>query len=209
MSKRPDAICVSLEKLGCNWCYQSLFTRFSVPLYPLIELLIRTRQGNIYREYFIPSTVDPTGMDAPGCDVGWARSVVETTCGLFCCATHDKCYHDNGCTSSSWLTNLIPFACESPCSKCNSEVADCLTNCALPWGYWPDEHDAYYDGTTDTFFSDPNDPRMGNSTTGEPRNDLAVPSSPSEPTPPTAGPPPYVPPPYGPTAYDFFSGISR
>ncbi len=130
---------------------------------------------NLYNSYFIPNTTDPLGMDSPGCDLGAAQSIMETNCILGCCANHDKCYHDNNCSFTSWFGNLTPFWKCSPCMKCNRDVYQCVLNCANPLGSWPEAPGLYYDGVTDTFFNNPRDPRMGNSTTGTPRANLPPP----------------------------------
>lgn len=56
-------------------------------------------------------------LDNPGCD-----NYPDTACTIPCCALHDKCYHDHNCTYSSWI-----FDQGSACSKCNSDVADCVS----------------------------------------------------------------------------------
>jgi RHS repeat-associated protein len=115
----------------------------------------------LYGAYFIPNRLDPSGMDSPACDVGSLKTVLETECGLRCCAKHDKCYHDNNCTAASWLDNFNPFYHFCPCAKCNKDVVLCIKNCAATDGESMNKDDPrYYDAKTDTFFNDPNDPRV-------------------------------------------------
>jgi hypothetical protein len=57
------------------------------------------------------------GQDHPGCD-----DFIDTACTINCCAQHDKCYHDNSCSASSWLS---PSA-SAECTNCNLQVVNCL-----------------------------------------------------------------------------------
>ncbi len=104
------------------------------------------------------NATDPTGEDCPGCDIpDWAfgGQANSSPCALACCAEHDKCYFDNGCTAASWAWNaggaaaggalgwwaglwggvsvgLYVAELVSDCAKCNNEVVTCITACALP-----------------------------------------------------------------------------
>jgi len=135
---------------------------------------------NLYESYYVPNSLDPSGMDSPACDVGLAKTVMETQCILRTCAKHDKCYHDNNCNAGSWMHNLqqawitvagsanrMNFSCpnDTPCSKCNENAVGEIAKCTLTLGHsinWADP--PYYDGVTDTFFFSPDDLRMNNST---------------------------------------------
>ena len=66
----------------------------------------------------LASTTDlATVLDSPGCDF-----FPDTQCTLGCCAVHDRCYFDNGCTASSWVPGLGSEACTS----CNATAAGCI-----------------------------------------------------------------------------------
>jgi hypothetical protein len=56
-------------------------------------------------------------LDNPGCDY-WP----DNHCDLGCCADHDKCYQDNGCTSDSWK----PGTGSAACKKCNKDALHCI-----------------------------------------------------------------------------------
>jgi len=66
-------------------------------------------------------TLDPMGLDAPGCD--GIPDCTETLCMLECCAQHDRCYHVNGCSAVSW------FYLWGKCKACNTGVAACIILC--------------------------------------------------------------------------------
>ncbi len=62
--------------------------------------------------------------DNPGCDM-----FPDTRCTLRCCADHDRCYADNGCSFLSWLANALlpaPLANLSACANCNAVAARCI-----------------------------------------------------------------------------------
>jgi RHS repeat-associated protein len=70
---------------------------------------------------------DPLGLDTVGCDsFNWS---LETPCQLECCATHDKCFDDNNCSSGSWPISKAKCGCDigSGCQNCNSAAKSCLT----------------------------------------------------------------------------------
>jgi len=74
---------------------------------------------------------DYFGLDNPGCD-GLPKPLTKCitrkkmNCYLQCCAEHDKCYYDNGCTSKSWRGKE-----GADCSKCNSAVTRCFAKAGL------------------------------------------------------------------------------
>jgi hypothetical protein len=54
-----------------------------------------------------PGSIWGQGGDLPGCTLPFGLSDANGAlpgrhCRQNCCATHDKCYHDNGCTAKSW-----------------------------------------------------------------------------------------------------------
>lgn len=61
--------------------------------------------------------------DNPGCDM-----MLDTRCTLRCCADHDRCFAENGCTFLSWLTTVfVPGSgLINACSNCNSVAAQCI-----------------------------------------------------------------------------------
>ncbi|MBI3834718.1 MAG: hypothetical protein HY287_10355 [Planctomycetes bacterium] len=61
--------------------------------------------------------------DNPGCDM-----FPDTRCTLRCCADHDRCYAENGCTALSWLTTVfLPGSFEvNACANCNAVAAQCI-----------------------------------------------------------------------------------
>ena len=87
-------------------------------------------------------------LDAPGCDF-----YPDYSCALGCCAAHDKCYADHGCSAKSWLCTIARpnlfcwlFANKN-CQKCNRDVVKCLLfDC-------PEE--SCYDNCRDEFFDCP------------------------------------------------------
>lgn len=79
--------------------------------------------------------IDLFGLDAPGCDVipdSW-----ENACRLECCAQHDECYDNNGC---SWLSWFCPFG---DCAGCNFEVLGCFADCLAGYSDRPDMPNYY------------------------------------------------------------------
>jgi RHS repeat-associated protein len=79
---------------------------------------------------------DPFGLDSPGCDPP-ANKLCEKfpknrDCFLRCCAEHDKCYFDNGCSASSWLEGEY-----EKCNICNAIAGVCVTMCKLGQGKPP------------------------------------------------------------------------
>ena len=87
-----------------------------------------------------------TLLDNPGCD-----DFPDTACTIPCCAQHDKCYHDNDCTASSWIYGSLA------CINCNNIVVDCVyagatlscSECAAPVGQ------SCYDNTCNAFYDCP------------------------------------------------------
>jgi RHS repeat-associated protein len=76
--------------------------------------------------------IDPTGNDCPGCDVpAWAfgNQLNNSPCVLACCAQHDKCYYDKGCTAESWF-HWWGTQGTRQCARCNYDVVCCIAKCA-------------------------------------------------------------------------------
>jgi RHS repeat-associated protein len=82
---------------------------------------------------------DPLGLDCPGCD--GVPNALEGPCVLECCAQHDLCFFQHGCTAKSWIrTGLVTycrlklpkFCCPeyNACDRCNVEVVSCIAKCA-------------------------------------------------------------------------------
>jgi hypothetical protein len=95
-------------------------------------------------------------MDTVGCDLYLRviKRLVETPCILECCAKHDKCYHDLGCSSGSFFS---PNAgCSHFCSGCNGQVMMCFQNCGT---YSLDDTSApnYYCGKLGRYVEIPGD----------------------------------------------------
>ena len=72
---------------------------------------------------------DYLGLDNPGCDPpGNAAGNLcpdKKDCFLRCCAKHDKCFYDHGCTVVSWI-----FPKQNPlCTGCNAAVTACFVAC--------------------------------------------------------------------------------
>ena len=65
--------------------------------------------------------------DNPGCDL--VPDGLESICISACCAAHDKCYHENQCSFTSWIHNF--FDITTACSACNTAVFQCIELCAL------------------------------------------------------------------------------
>ena len=104
------------------------------------------------------SRYDVLGLDSPGCD--GIPGAFEGSCVLECCARHDKCYRDRGCTARSWLSCPL-----TPCARCNWSAVLCILCCVISG---PDHDDPsrpnYYCAVHDVFFDDPASPHMGHST---------------------------------------------
>ena len=82
-----------------------------------------------------PNRIDPHGLDAPGCDIipdSW-----ESACMLECCARHDQCYDEHGC---SWLSWFCPFG---ECGGCNRDVVSCFGDCLAGYSDNPDMPNYY------------------------------------------------------------------
>ncbi|MDI6810020.1 MAG: RHS repeat-associated core domain-containing protein, partial [Candidatus Eisenbacteria bacterium] len=103
------------------------------------------------------SRIDYLGLDSPGCD--WVPGGLETPCVLQCCAQHDKCFKDHGCTASSWVN---PCASKK-CKQCNSDAKSCVTGCGTSKKDDPNKPN-YYCGKCGVFFDDPKSPHMQHST---------------------------------------------
>jgi cysteine-rich repeat protein len=87
------------------------------------------------------------GRDAPGCDLD--GDILETPCGLACCANHDKCYKDDGCSALSWMTTITAPIFNVNCNLCNAKVVLCL----IIQGANEDcENDTCYDSACDKFY---------------------------------------------------------
>ena len=92
--------------------------------------LNRREEQNLYR--FVAnnpiSNWDYLGLDNPGCDPPGDKAIKvcpdKKDCMLRCCAEHDKCYYDNGCSASSWIIESSP-----ECMACNAVAAVCMTMC--------------------------------------------------------------------------------
>ena len=89
-------------------------------------------------------------LDNPGCD-WWP----DTACSIPCCAQHDKCYHDNGCTFETWI-----FEAASVCKECNYAAADCIeksgsSTCDECAGGTSVKGKTCYDAKCDTFYDCP------------------------------------------------------
>jgi hypothetical protein len=66
-----------------------------------------------------------TRYDEAGCDS--IPDAIESHCRQNCCADHDKCYWDRGCTAASW----DPTAEGWDCFRCNWDVAKCWGTCSF------------------------------------------------------------------------------
>ena len=86
-------------------------------------------------------------LDNPGCDL-----FPDTACTIPCCAQHDKCYHDNGCTSLSWIYG------SSACINCNNIVVNCVfsspSSCSECAGLTP-KGESCYDNKCNIFYDCP------------------------------------------------------
>jgi RHS repeat-associated protein len=81
--------------------------------------------GPNWHEAFVSNptgNLDPMGLDNPGCDV---PGKLTDPCLLDCCAEHDNCYSNNGCTQASWNGSE-----GWPCMKCNDRVSLCVILCS-------------------------------------------------------------------------------
>ena len=71
---------------------------------------------------------DYLGLDNPGCDPPGDKSIKcfpdKKDCILRCCAEHDKCYYDNGCSWLSWLVGEY-----EACNLCNAVAVVCIAAC--------------------------------------------------------------------------------
>lgn len=98
-----------------------------------------------------------TLLDNPGCDL-----FPDTACTIPCCAHHDKCYNDNGCSFSSWIDTIssqISLMPNDPCNNCNQIVATCVfatanTDCSVCAGSAPPGQSCY-DHACDAFYDCP------------------------------------------------------
>ena len=88
---------------------------------------------------------DPYGLDCPGCDAVGGLPGMGSDCALRCCAKHDACYHDKGCTAASWgwiagklalcqIFGIPWYSCPlgypvTNCDQCNIDVVKCLAGC--------------------------------------------------------------------------------
>jgi len=109
---------------------------------------------SLYRAYFVPNAVDPTGEDCPGCDLpNWAfgNQANNSSCVRACCAQHDQCYSNNDCTQWSWSWNVggviigggilggvggavrgcMASGWISDCAGCNNDVVGCIAKCSI------------------------------------------------------------------------------
>ena len=86
-------------------------------------------------------------LDNPGCDL-----FPDTACTIPCCALHDKCYHDNGCTKRSWIYGSLA------CINCNNIVVNCLfsspSSCSECAGSTP-KGKSCYDNECNAFYDCP------------------------------------------------------
>jgi hypothetical protein len=75
--------------------------------------------ANLLASYIVAGQQTPAQSrpDSPGCD--WFP---DTQCTLGCCALHDNCYQENGCSAASW----IPFLGSDACKNCNHVAASCI-----------------------------------------------------------------------------------
>jgi len=63
-------------------------------------------------------------LDSPGCD--GIPNGSESHCMQNCCAAHDKCFEDNGCSSSSWYSDE-----GAACTQCNRAARSCVGKCVF------------------------------------------------------------------------------
>jgi RHS repeat-associated protein len=80
--------------------------------------------------------LDHLGLDNPGCDPPGDNAIkacpCKKDCMLRCCAEHDKCYYDNGCSAWSWILELSP-----ECAACNAVAVGCMISCKTGKGKQP------------------------------------------------------------------------
>lgn len=90
--------------------------------------------------------------DAPGCDV----IGIVPCCMTTCCATHDACFAEHGCTANSWgLTALLPASgIFSACVRCNLAVVACM-NLQCVGATSGDIEKLCYDAQCDQYFTCP------------------------------------------------------
>ena len=81
-------------------------------------------------------------MDLPGCD--WFP---DTLCTLGCCADHDQCYDENGCSVTSWFQ----IGASLECRNCNDTVVSCILRGCYYTGVSRD-NDSCYDNECDTYY---------------------------------------------------------
>lgn len=62
---------------------------------------------------------DFSRRDNPGCD----GPVVDGVCNTPCCALHDECYAQNGCTMYTWIEPL-----STTCQRCNMDAVRCISS---------------------------------------------------------------------------------
>lgn len=72
------------------------------------------------------NVIDPTGLDAPGCDRVGEYSLFQSECARRACAIHDKCFVDNVCTEESWKHPISQIRCTL---KCNLPVVGRMALC--------------------------------------------------------------------------------
>jgi RHS repeat-associated protein len=95
---------------------------------------------------------DSFGLDKPGCDLvgsvpGEVGDYFKKPCPLECCALHDKCYDDWGCSAWSWFGYA-----KDACIKCNQLVVKCLKDCKPHPDYDDPCRPNYYDAKKHKFF---------------------------------------------------------
>lgn len=87
--------------------------------------------------------------DNPGCDF-----FPDTRCTLRCCADHDRCFADNGCSFTSW----IPGVGSEACRVCNSVAQDCILRSCWEGGEGDAASDVCFDAACRMSYTCPNDP---------------------------------------------------
>jgi hypothetical protein len=88
-------------------------------------------------------------LDNPGCN-----GFIDTACTIPCCAVHDKCYYNNGCSALSWI-HVEGYRCDA----CNGDVMGCiLASFSLTCDQCANNAQigkSCYDHTCDTFYDCP------------------------------------------------------
>lgn len=102
------------------------------------------------------SEIDVLGLDNPGCDIPFVERRFLPACYLECCAGHDACYDNFGCTASSWLDRLCRIR-QDPCDVCNADAAGCIAGCAAGEPDADGPAPNYYCAKCHVFFDNPND----------------------------------------------------